>query len=627
MATPFLGLSLATSLFCLFDTLLSPLVNAILCALLGIALSVLTSRSGQGERLNFPPLSKGQSFLLGFLALSTWIYSQGHFQLFPDIDYLLWDLTKGHPGERSALMASASLFAKDPWLSTLIFLGFSQVSVVLGAFALARLCLSSGRSGWVWVGVYLLGATEKAWLVFQTPAEIPDHLWGLSALFLIAMGKRYSPFLSLPILAALTLSNWVLALAILLVIPHWKKHSLAALGALGLLLSLYFKGFSLGLCVATVLLLYQQKRPDRLEPWTLKFSLLELLSPVSGLFGLTAFALEAGKKLESVWLESEPSKLQWSRTKIGLPKRAVLISAGLVIFWYGIDGAETVFNDSVLIGAQQEKVSLGKLVRPHSLQDWLEWRGAGYGFSTDDQRALEPMKTLEGQVVYLSGTLPDPRVSSLLAVASGKAFLGWTPSRQGPLLDQELALYLATGQAQALAGHPADLLLGPQLQALPVPQAPGHKRERGPLVHLEGPKGQPVSIDSLLRAKISGSQAREVPAASLIPIEIAISNPTNLALDLSSYRDIRFDPNYPNRKPLAPVDDPAAAVRLESLSPGEQLFTTAYLRTDNFPLNYDLKLSLSKDDGTYQQVQLEEPVILKSYRIELPLDLPPKEES
>jgi hypothetical protein len=623
--SPLLGLGLTTSLFCLGDLFLSPVINVLFTFVLVGATGFVSLKSPVLDKALELPLTRMTGGLVAGLLATAWIFAVGSVQLFPDLEFILWDLTQATPGQRSPLMAAASLFGPDPWLGVQLLCGLTQVAVVLGAFGLARVVSPDSKLSWPIVGLYLLGATESGWLTFHKPEEVLIHLWGLGVFLVFQLKGPNRHMLAVPMLTALGLVCWPLALGLILTLPSWRRM-LVLFALVGVAQNLFFHGYSMGLGIAAVMVLYQYQLPDVFSKATISLCLLELVWGSQGLFGLAALALECGRYLESLWDQSEPGQIRLTTQALSLPSRGLLVVASLLTFWLGVDGAETVVNDVVLIGGQQEEVSHTRLIFPHTLGSWLDWRGSAYGFREIDKNALAEVSALDGNFVYLSGPLPDPRVAAFVAVASGRSLSGWARDSSGPALSRSCALFLFTREPRTLRGTGVPWVVIPGEAPIPTP-VEGVASQDFLSVHLEGRKGIPRSMDSLLTAEVEDTQQHEVPAASLIPFELQLHNPTDSDLDLSVYRGVRFAPSYPHRKPLQPIDYPVTPLNLDMLPAHGSLTIVAYLRTGINPLDYSAGLELTRADGTFRPVPMTEPFLIRSWRVELPLDYPFKDDA
>ena len=388
--------------------------------------------------------------------------------------------------------------------------------------------------------------------------------------------------------------------------------------------NLILHGFSVGLVFAAGAAIYEYRHPGVLGRATISLCLLELAWSSEGLFGLAALALEGGHLLERLWDESEPGQVTLTSRGLGLPRRGFLVCVCLASFWFGLDGAETVVNDVILIGAQQENVSHTRLTFPHPLRSWLVWRGPAYGFQKQDLKSLEEVAKIEEDFVYLSGSLPDPRVAAFMAIATDRPMAGWRNQSGTPALSRACALYLFTGDREILEGVGVPWVV--ERGKAPI-STEGRFLPHFLKVHLEGIKGEPRSMDALLTATIEENEQREVPAASLLSMNIQLQNPTDFALDLSVYRGVRFAPTFGVRPPLQPIDFPVAPLNLDVLPARQSVTLVGYLRTDIHPLDYDLRVELTRSDGTSQLVPLTEPFSVRSWRVELPLDYPFKDET
>lgn len=624
LISPLLGLGLATSIFCLCDRFLPPEINVFVTLLLVCGAGAIGWKSKNAEPAHFPSMPRYAGIAIAGLAVAAWFFAVGSLQLNPSLDFLLWDLTENAPGRRSAVLAAASLFGPDRWLGLQFLCGLGQVSVALGAFALARLVAPESRWAWILVAVFLLGSAHSGWLVFAKPEEVLIHLWGLGALFLLFDRDANHKALAAPLLAALFLVSWPMTVALILSLPRWKKM-LVAFAFLGTAQNLYFLGFSPGLLVAASGVLLQLRKPGAVSEFAVRLCLLELICGAHGLFGLTALGLELATRLEKFWYETEQGHFRLSPSELAIPRREVLIATTLLTLWLGIDGAETVFNDVVLIGAQKEGVRYTRLALPSTMESWLDWRGGAFGFQAQDKETLEKLSGLEGTFVYLSGQVPDLRVAALISIALDRPFSGWRLGwKERPELPRDCALYLFTKDPETLERVGVSWVVVRGEEPLkPRTQDPPDKLVE---VRLNPETGEPESIESVLVAAIAAPQPHEVPAASLIPVKLRLSNPTDFALDLSVYRGIVFESTYPHREPLRPIDFPVTPLNLSLLRPGATETVTAYLRTGINPLEYDLGIRLTRADGSSQPVPLSASFSVRSWRVELPLDYPYKEE-
>lgn len=623
LLSPALGLGLATSFFCLGDLFLQAPVNLAVTFALLIGAGFLGSKSGGTESI-YPEPGKVVPFLLALLTITAWLFAVGSVQLFPRFEFLVWDLTSRTPGLRSPLMAAASLFGPDPWLGVLLLCGLAQLAVALGAFALARTIAPEGRTAWVLSGIFLLGVTKTGWLVFGAPEQCLMHLWGLGAFFLLRQESPNSKMLAAPLLGALFLVCWPLTLALVLGLARGRT-ALIAIGALGIGVHLYLMDFSPGLLVALGLYFSHLKKP--VTESARAFCVLELVWGSSGLFGWTALAVEGGAHLRRLWRETGVGGWTLDRRGLGLPRKGFLTVVTVFSVWFGLDGAETAFNDVILIGGQQEKVSYPSLALPHSLSSWMHWRGPVFGVDEQDFQAIPELRVINDDFIYLTGELPDPRVAALMAVSVDRPLVGWYREQDGVAISKGCALRLFTGDSKALRGVQAPWVMvrGEKPEAVPEPASPGWEDEERVAIRIEGKMGRPISIDSVLVAELESGQPHEVPAASLVAFRFVLKNPTSFPLDLSLYRGVRFAPGFPHRQPLRPIDFPVAPVNLEVLEPGETVPVTAYLRTSIHPLDYSLGIRLTRADGSFQPVPLSSPFEVRSWRVELPLDYPFKD--
>jgi hypothetical protein len=627
LVTPLLGLSLVTSLFCLGDLFYPPSVNVFVTLFLVCGAGLIGRRPLATESETFGPMSKAVGVMVVGLSLAAWIFAVGSIQLFPDLEFLLWDLTNNVPGQRSSLMAAASLFGRDSWLGVLLLCGSCQVAVAMGAFGLARILAPDLKIAWPLVGLYILGATETGWLVFQKPDDVLIQLWGLGAFLLLQQDDPNRQMLAAPLMAALLLVCWPLTLALMIMLGRWRRM-LIVFAVVGLVQNLILTGFSVGLLFAALAVLYQARKPGAISQPALSLCLVELVWGSQGLFGWAALSLEFGRYLERLWNETQAGQVERTTGGLSFSRRSVLIAASLLTFWLGVDGAETVINDVVLIGGQKEDVSHARLALPQTLGSWLVWRGPAYGVQEADRRARDTIADLSGRVVYLSDSLPDPRVAALLAVATNRTFAGWHREPDGPALERGCALFLFTNDTSALSNVEAEWVVRPDQKPVKVESPANPSWESDWVrVHLQGKKGEPSAIDSVLTALIEEKQPHEVPAASLIPFRVQLHNPTEHDLDLSGYRGVRFAPTYPHRQPLRPIDYPVAPLNLDSLPAQESVTVTAYLRTSIHPLDYLLGIHLTRADGTFQPLPVTQPFGVRSWRVELPLDYPFKDET
>ncbi|MCA9781496.1 MAG: hypothetical protein KC800_32485, partial [Candidatus Eremiobacteraeota bacterium] len=342
------------------------------------------------------------------------------------------------------------------------------------------------------------------------------------------------------------------------------------------------------------------------------------------LFGWTALAVEGGRYLERLWKETEVGAWSFDQRGLGMPKKGLLVLVALFSLWFGLDGAETVFNDLVLIGGQKEKVRYANLAVPHPLSNWLSWRGPAFGVEQQDIASIPQLRALGEKFIYLSGEVADPRVAALMAVSADRPLVGWYREPEGVGLSKGCALYLFTGQKDVLQGLQAPWVVvrGEEPMAVNEPVSPGWEDEERVAVQLEGRMGRPLSVDSVLTAELEAGQPHEVPAASLVPFRFLLHNPTPVPLDLSVYRGIQFAPEFPNRQPLRPIDFPVAPINQGVLKPGESVSVTAYLRTSIHPLDYTLGIRLTRADGSFQPVPVGSRFEVRSWRVELPLDYP-----
>ncbi len=632
LLTPLIGLALPTALFWIADQAFAQTTSGVLCLVgLGLALA-LTPKPSEDSRLSVAAPGRWSLFGIALLALSAWLFAIGTLQLSPPPEFLIWDLNLTEPGQRSAFMASTALFPGDAWMASLLSAGLCQVAVAMGAFAVFRLLYTDANRAWQVGGLYLLGCSQYGWLVFEAPSEVLLHLWTLSALFLITNPRRHTLFAATWLLGALATLSWPIALALPVATTDWKlpstlKSAFKPLLVVAFCLNGSLYGFTIGLLIASLLILKNILEPGWMRTSSVKLCLLELLGPSQGVLGLTALAVETTRRLESYWAQSEPQRFRIGPDGLILPKRALLTAAGVLTLWLGFDGAERVINDTILIGAQREGVQHVSLLRPRSLRGWLEWRGSEFGFTEREWQALRSITPETGRFAYLSGPLPDPRASSLLALLDGQPLAGWSSADGGVMIDRELGVFQFTDNPQSLEGLETHTVLRGGKDPVVVPKTRAHKTStNGMKVLLSPEKGAPLSIDSPLTADLTPDQSREVPVASLIPITVILTNTTQLELDLSVYKGIRFQPTFLERKPEQPIDQPAAAIHLSKLGPGRSTSVTGYLRTANQPLDYNLEIVLSKADGTFNPVPLKQPFLIRSWRVELPLDQPYGEE-
>lgn len=622
LLTPGLGLSFCFSLFCLFDRFL-PLAASLGLSTLGLLALAAFATKLPSLALEESEPSRAQLGFILFLSFTALFYSQGFTNLGPGLDFLLWDLPFDQPGTRSAFRAASSFLSSDPWLATQLLAMLCQVSVVMASFSAFRHLLPQGNLPWFGSALYLLGCSHNSWLVFQTPKDTLVHLFGVSSLLFLLVPEKRLKILALPGLLALSTLHRPLALALLLSIDYWGRRPSIVLSLAGIAVQCYFNTLSLEMLAASGYAFYLLRTAPTPKPLHLQLILLGLLTPGMGWLGLVPLAAELGERLEKQWKSLEAGSFSLTAKGLVIPKRVALMTAALALFWFGIDGAEGELNDRVLIGAQKEKVAHLKLLPPRSLKSWLELRGQAFGFGIREHQVMEQAKSLAGSFVYLSGTLPDPRPAALLALATGKPFLGWSPTGKPKqaALAYPLALFQGTAKSETLAGTPADWLLQPESEPIKVSGGTAPTGV-GLTVYLDGRHGLPSAKDSLLTARLAPSQTRWIDAASLVPVGLELSNPTGYTLEMDSVKGIVLGASFPVHSPGRPETQPRNPLTLPPLAAGERVVVTGFLRTNNLPLDYTLRPALTRADGSTQPLTPSEPIELRTRRIALPLDPP-----
>lgn len=614
LGAPALGLAVATAMMVLLSQVASNSLAALLSgfALAGSAVSLRESAESQTPRSP----NRTQLVLLGCLTLWAWIYALVRVQLFPTPDFLLHTL----PDATSTWSISRRLLGSDPWASTLLLLGLTQVAVVWGSFDLAQRALPHGRFSATVLALFLLGSASNGWLVYHHPEEALTNLWVLAVLRLQLTPNRIALGLSfLPILALALEGQGLWSVALVTTFLHYRGPALRVVVLVSALSGLLFGGPSAGWLAGLVAVwLTRRSRPGLQQ----RLGLLALWMPTHSALGFAALAFLVACRLTESWKRQDgPGRFSLSREGLRVPRRAPLVASGTLLFLIGLLPAEKELNHWVLIGAQKERANFLALSWPRSLEDWLASQGTAFGVQPEYLERVDQIAQQPEPLALLTRPLPDPRVSSLLALGRTDAMTGWFDFGDGPKLDKALALYLFTNDPKALDKSSAATVFPLDAEPLSAGAGTGNPVD-GALVVLEGPQGDPLTIEAPLTASLASSQPRRLRAAALVPVRFVVKNPNSLTLDLSRYRAVRVVANYLNQASPRLVEQPRTPVELGPLEPGASVELTAYLRTDYLALDYSLGLHLIKPDGSFDLVPMAQEAVVRSFFTELPVDVP-----
>lgn len=541
------------------------------------------------------PGPKESAFVL-LLAITGWLYACGSQQLFPSQEYLLWHLPKfmelGSGPAGPGFLSTAALFGRDPWLATVLASAVVQVTTLLGCYLFALLAWPQSVLVRITITLYLAMSTPRGLLIFEHPWQTTANLWLMAGLIFLTTDRRWPGWF---LVAACTTLSWPHALALAVALVPWSQKLRFQAGLLGLLYAILSKPVALPWILAAVLVIRPPalllRRPDQA---TLRFlpqlALIELWGPSYGVFGLAAGALVITLLLQEQWNScTDPGRPRLVQSRLHLPSRWFLSLAFLALVVLGGKAGETVFNDQVLIASQKERVNFLRLVRPHSLSDWLSWRGERLGFTSQDASAVEEIRKTQGKMAYFSGPFPDPEVSALVATLAQKPLLGWSSGPSGPELAAPLSAYLLSEQTDLLTDSGLDWLF---------------QRNQPPIAITPSVSGKPVSPVAL-KARVLGAETGSLPANSLIPLRLKLSNAANYRVVTDTTASARFELRYLAGDPRRGLVAPLTPLALPTLEPGQEEELTVYLRTPPKPCYFQLELFLVTADGGSKRVPLE----------------------
>lgn len=590
-----LAMVLGTSLITAWLSLLACLLPVLPAAILATLLSFLHVRRPATADSALPTKTGlASGFFLTLVCAAAWLSAVGGQQLFPDREFLLWQLPQtANPSlvTGPGMSAVLSLFGTDPLGATLWAMGVVQLLAVIGLFLFCSICL--GRSPVLQnvCFIFLLCSSSRGFLIVRTPDVPLLHLWAATALIWISQAGRNRYLALIPATAALAIS-WPLGLALVICLFPPKPRLLAFLAAGGSVVAFLTRGVAPGWLLAALLLVYvlTKTSPSTKDGLLVsRFCLLELWGPGWDIFAYTALTYGALTYFEGRW-SALPRGLrpQIRDGGIRVPLRWIF---GFCVFYIALQGVkpgEGYFNDQVLIASQKEHLKLPALFLPRSLESWLSWRGARFGFGSSERRAVELLSQVPGPVVYLSEPIPDPMLSALVALASGKSLIGWEhTSRGGASLAPALSAYLQSGDQKLLAPLGECLVIssgGRSVQVSPSSDSTAAVKA-GPLV------ADFQSLPSVL------------PAGNLIPVEVVLRNSTSYLHRNIGITGARFEADYHSGAPLQPVEQPVCKVAVPALPPGERTRIRVFLRTAPRPSTFELRLFLLSDDGQSRQMQ------------------------
>lgn len=614
-----LSFALGPALLTAWTTLSSFVAPSRIAAVLGLALTlvvgILAGRETEEKVAPAPRLARLEWFVLGLALVATWLAAVGGQQLFPDENYLLWGLPKFSTWSQSVIgsgfLAVSGLFGMDPFASALWGSGVLQVLGALSCFLFCFLHLPDRRFLRALCFLYLLLSTGKGFLILASLDQSLLHLWAGASLLVLPLRSKARWFVVLWSAAALPLSS-PLALALILTFVPRNKRFWPFFLVAGALWALLMKGLSFPWILALLFLKWwglDSKEP--LPNLVRTLAILELWGPGWGVFSLTALALVIARWLLVQW-DRAGSKVRptFGHGELLLPKR-LLLGLGLALLLVaGVKPGETVFNDDILIGSHKEDIELVSLFWPHSLTDWLKWRGERFGFGDRERAAAKELATLEGSVAYLSGPVPEPIVSALISSTVGTEMRGWKREEDGPALLPEIVAYLQSDDPQFLTGSGLVWVVGPGQQTTKVGQAgaaPGN-----------------LKVSPLETTLVSPN--RSLPASSLIPIELTLTNTSSYPQTSRGVSGARFLLDYRSGYPLRPLLQPITPVALPPLAPGGQAKLTVVLRTPPRPSNFDLKLVLVAEDGHYRETKTASQANYRTWSTAPPHAVPPQQE-
>lgn len=613
--------------------------------------------------------------LFALMAIAGWLHIVGGLQLRPSQELLVFDLPKiaqwaaGNSGAThplgiasessvSPLAKLASVWGSDPLRPLLLFGGLAQIGTLwlwfwLGAHEQAKAPLATALGG-----LALFLGTSSGWMLVSSPWLALSYLLVLAA---IVLATVRGPVWALPNLLAVGLLSPELALAGLLYFLGCKGSPRALL-FLGLsAVSVLWYGGSWGVLVAAFLYIRTTKGDVR------GLCLASLAYP--GAPEWAALGIAVGRALTAVWRRTPVQKWGFDGGLV-VPKRAPLVLLTLVAFWRALIAGEEVYNDDILIRSQKEKVSLSRLLVPHTLLDWAAWRGAAVGFEQEDLKAL-PLLAEEGDALYQTGDPVEPvEVAALLsALSGGRPLAGWYASARGVSPYPAVAAYFSTGERSLLRATPIRRLLRrgqPEVSIEPWPKeaeagqaatAVAARFEKwGELLwfRADGATGYQVEIDGVpfgeaypvrqsagqeipyVPPRIAGDvalhwehgmretppiwplqaelkTAKELPTRSLLNVELELENASAARLELTELRGLRWTLK---RLLSTRPDEISPVVPLQPLviEPNSTKTLNVSFRTPPEMGTYKVELEMFDELGNPHQVAFRTPLVIRTWR-------------
>jgi hypothetical protein len=446
-------------------------------ALLGLGAWGTAWRSGRPGPPPTPrPLGLGSRLFLLLLAGAAWLSTVGAMHLDPGLPFLVEHApmasqyaacgdAASHPlgGGPSSLPARLlGVVGGDPLFSAQFLAGAFQILTLLTLFSGLRCASVYPLAALLGVGAMLAG-TPASWLLTTSLEQAMSHLLGAGLLTLVLLDSGW--------LGGLLVAGLLLALAPLQSGAAWSLGLLAGLVPwlpageaparqrwIRSLLPLLALGISLetlgiphpGFAWSWWIVLFL---PALALAWYRKMRGALLLGSGEVLVaffgqGLGAWVLGAGcvltvagELLGEAWEKARPGRwgLGWESggLRVEVPRRLVLSLLVLGLVVEGLESGETAMNRQVLLAAHKVQVDLPELLRPLSLEAWVETQGSLHGLGPQDVVLARALADRAAPALVLTAGLRTEPVlpAAVLATLARRPLSGWIRLPEGAELE------------------------------------------------------------------------------------------------------------------------------------------------------------------------------------------------